>query len=373
MTAPAPFRFAAEAAMIEDLKARLANSRAAPVAVDPDGGMGIAPVDLARLKAGFEAFDWAAFEARANRHPAFTLPIRGQTTHFVRVTTGAAADRLPLLLLHGWPGSYLEFGDAIDLLIASGKPLDIVCPSLPGYGFSTRDLESDLPPRGIGDVMVDLMAALGHDRFVVQGGDWGSVIASEMGRFHADRLIGVHVNMVPMMVMPGDPIRETATETEKAWIARSDRMRMDGSGYQAIQGTRPQTLAVGLADSPLGLLAWIGEKFIAWSGRDAAGKPLARDQHILDGVALYWATNCIGSSVRLYRDMFRNPSSQAPITPPCGIANYPYEIMKSPRSIVEPRYNIVHWAEPEMGGHFAAMEVPDLFVADLLAFLEKLP
>ena len=366
------FRYAPDSGRIADFQRRLAGSRRLPAAPDPDSRLGIAPAHLERLARRMADFDWTAFAARVNEHPAFLMNRGAEELHFLHVRS-AAAQALPLLLLHGWPGSFLEFRGMINELTRPAPAFHVVCPSLPGYGFSGRNLEETCNAAAIADHMAALMEALGYERFLVQGGDWGSVIGSELARRHPQRCYGLHLNLAPFAPPPeGDPARSAVLPAEAPWLGENTRLFRDGMGYYAIQSTRPQTLAVALGDSPLGLLAWLAEKYLAWSDRDASGASLVSDAAIADQVALYWMTDSIGSSIRLYYDYVHQPPSQQRIEVPTGVAVFPRELVKNPRAWVAYRCNLVHWSLPAHGGHFAALEVPQLLLADLRRFVAGL-
>ena len=367
-----PFRYQADSGRIADLQHRLAHAHRVPLAPDPQGRLGIAGADLARLAAGLARFDWPGFAARVNRWPAYHLTHAGEQVHFVHVPSPARA-AIPLLLLNGWPGSFLEFHDLIAPLTEGAPAFHVVCPSLPGYGFSTRHPERTCNAAAIADTMAELMRQLGYERFLVQGGDWGSVIAGELARRHAARCLGLHLNLAALRPPPeDDPARAAVLPEEAGWLSAQAQLWADGMGYYAIQSTRPQTLAIALGDSPLGLLAWMAEKYLAWSDRDAAGQSLVSDAAILDAVALYWMTDSIGSSVRLYFDEAHAPSAQTRVQVPTGVAVFPREIIKTPRAWVARQFNLVHWSLPARGGHFAALEVPQLLIADLRVFVTQI-
>jgi pimeloyl-ACP methyl ester carboxylesterase len=339
---PKPFRFSLEPSRVTELKARLAASRTVAAAADPHGRMGIPQADLARLAAGIAQFDWAGFEARINRLAAFVLE-NDTRLHFVHATS-AHPDAVPVLLLHGWPGSFLEFSALIPELTGGSPGFHVVCPSLPGYGFSTRSLEKPCNTSAIATAMVELMSSLGYERFVVQGGDWGSIVGAQIARLYPGHCIGLHLNLAATQPPPqGDPARSAVLPEEAAWLKDNAHTFADCLGYYAQHNTRPQTLAVALADSPLGLLAWLAEKHLAWSDRNAAGRSLVSDQAILDHVALYWITDSIGSSIRLYYDEAHEPAVQTRVTVPTGVAVFPKELIRNPRAWVQFRFNLVHW------------------------------
>ncbi|HUA90469.1 MAG TPA: epoxide hydrolase [Steroidobacteraceae bacterium] len=367
-----PFTYTHDAARARDFTQRLAAARTAPAAADPQGRMGIPMADLERLCRRLATFDWDGFASRLNEHPAFIHEYGGERLHFVHARSTDPGARA-LLLLHGWPGSFLEFRELIAPLTGGTPPFHVVCPSLPGYGFSTRSLEHPCDAAAIADILAGLMGALGYQRFLVQGGDWGSLIACELGRRHAARCLGLHLNMAPFLPpAEDDPVRRQVTAAEAAWLSEGARLWQDGMGYYAQQGTRPQTLAVALADSPRGLLAWLGEKHLAWSGRDERGASLVSDAAIADHVALYWMTDSIGSSMRLYYDERHARRAPARIEVPTGVAVFPGELIKCPRAWAAQRCQLVHWTVQSRGGHFAALEVPQLLLQDVRTFAAAL-
>lgn len=363
-----PFHFTLAVDAVSDFERRLQRRRIGPMGHDAHGALGLSPERFERLATGFEAFDWRAFTDRLNRHPAYMYESGGEFLHFTHCRS-AEPDALPILLLHGWPGSYLEFAELITHLSTGDQPFHVVCPSLPGFGFSTRSLDASVCAGEMAGRVVDLMVSLGYRKFIVHGGDWGSVVASEVARQFPELCLGLHLNFVPIQPPPeSHSVFMEISEAERGWLAHNQRVMADGMGYYAIQSTRPQTLAVALNDSPAGLLAWIGEKFVAWSGRDAQGQSLVSDLSILDHVALYWLTQTIGSSIRLYYDEAAIPSVQSRVEVPTGVAVFPHEIVRLPRSWVSYRYNVIHWTIHRLGGHFAALEVPSMLARDLRNF-----
>jgi len=366
---PRPFTFTPDQATIKDLNARLANVRLAPSAADPEGRMGADPAFVARLAQQWAAFDWDAFAARINTLPHFTTEHAHGMLHFIHARS-SSPDAMPLLLLHGWPGSFLEFRSIIPPLTTG---FHVVCPSLPGFGFSTRSLTQSCNQQDAAAMMVKLMADLGYDRFVVQGGDWGAIIGSEIGRRHPDVCLGLHLNLVYMAPPDaGDPAYGQVTETEGQWLATMQQFQSDGAGYYIIQQTRPQTIGQALADTPYGLLTWIGEKFAAWSDKDAKGASLVSDLRIVEHAALYWMTNTIATSARFYHDGARLPAPTDRVTVPTAVAVFPKETMKMPKAWVAQRFNLTQWTVYARGGHFPAMETPDLLVGDIGRFAATL-
>ena len=365
------FRYAPARDRVTDLQQRLARAHILPAAADPAGRLGIPPAQLARLAEALAVLDWEAFAERVNAHPAFCVP-RGANSctsscaqQRERCGPVAAAARLARLV-SGVSGRRVE-------LTRAAPAFHVVCPSLPGFGFSTRSLEQPCDAAAMAHAMAELMATLGYQRFIVQGGDWGSVIGSELARRYPQRCLGLHLNLAAIPPPPeDDPARAAVLPEEVAWLAGNARLWSEGMGYYAIQSTRPQTLAVALADSPLGLLAWLAEKYLAWSDRDACGGSLISDAALIDQVALYWMTDSIGSSVRLYHDAAPARGAGTRVSVPTGVAVFPREIIKTPRAWMAQRFNLVHWSLPARGGHFAALEVPQLFVEEVRTFAAQI-
>jgi epoxide hydrolase len=357
------FRIDVPEADLVDLRERLARTRWPTASPAPDWVQGI-PLDYLQELVAYWAgpYDWRAAEARLNSYPQFLTEIDGQPVHFLHVRS-AHAGALPVVLSHGWPGSVVEFLDVIGPLVDPPDPADafsLVIPSLPGYGFSGPTTTAGWNPRRMAGALSTLMQTLGYERYGVQGGDWGSIISANMADLHPDRVAGLHLNFLSVPPPPGEQPSE-----------RSRRFAETGRGYQEIQGTKPQTIGYLLDDSPAGLAGWIVEKFREWS--DCGGDPersFTKDQ-MLTNVMVYWITRTGTSAGRLYWEMRqagRAALPQAYVEVPTGVANFPGEVGQSERKWAERRYNIVHWTEPEGGGHFAAMEVPDLFVGDVRAF-----
>ena len=370
---PEPFRVAVPDEALADLRARLTNARWPNEIAGSGWGYG---TDLAYLRdlVGYwrDGFDWRAREAALNSFDQFTTIVDGQRIHFVHQRS-AVPDALPLLLVHGWPGSVVEFLDAIPLLTGPADPADafhVVAPSLPGYAFSGPTSEPGWHPRRIASAFGGLMASLGYDRYGVQGGDWGSIVVANLADLEPDRVAGLHLNFLSAPRPEGQRTASLPAE-EQARIEQMRAWQQNEAGYSAIQGTKPQTVGYALEDSAVGLAGWIVEKFRAWS--DCGGdveRSFTRDQ-LLTNVSVYWFTATATSSARLYFEMRRAGAAavpRAPVTVPTGVANYPGEVTRVPRGWAERRYNITHWVDMPRGGHFAAMEVPDLFVDDVRAF-----
>lgn len=333
---------------------------------------GVGRADLRRLvNHWLHRYDWRIYEARLNRLPQFTATVSNQHLHFVHARGDGS--RAPLLLLHGWPGSFLEFEQLIAPLVADGH--DVVVPSLPGYAFSGRPTEP-IGPRQVGNLMHQLMNGLfGSARYLIQGGDWGSGIGGWIAHDHPDSCVGLHLNMVG--IESDDAIPTTPEELD--WAKRRAELAEDEAGYSHEQETRPQTLGVGLSDSPVGVAAWILEKFGAWSDvpRSEDGSPdlwQAFDEDLLlTNILLYVATGSFVSSTWLYRGKRLEKSGTFPagsrIRVSTGVAAFPDPAFPPPpRSQAEKTYNIVRWTDMACGGHFASLEQPDRLLDEMREF-----
>jgi epoxide hydrolase len=365
-----PFRINVPSDVLDDLQTRLAHTRWPEAECVDDWSQGI-PLAYTRELAAYwaDGYDWRSREAALNRFDQFITEIDGLDIHFIHQRS-PHEDALPLVITHGWPGSIVEFHKVIEPLVnpASGRPEDafhVVCPSLPGYGFSGKPWETGWGVDKIAQAWETLMRRLGYDRYGAQGGDWGAAISTQMGR-NRGHCIAIHLNMP--IAMPAARSGGDLTEDEQEVLAAYKQHRRWGTGYSKQQSTRPQTLGYGLVDSPVGQLAWIVEKFWAWT--DCDGHPenaLSRDE-LLDNVMLYWATSSGASSARLYWESFNNFARNDRVELPTGVAAFPKEILRPPRRWCEAVYNITHWTTMPRGGHFAAFEQPDLFVDDVRAF-----
>ena len=341
------------------------------------------PVDYLRGLAAYwrDGFDWRAQEARLNSFPQYTTRIDGQRIHFLHVKSPEPA-ATPLLLLHGWPGSVVEFLDVIgplsDPRSHGGDPataFDLVIPSLPGFGFSGPVTGPGWGSRRIATALAELMRRLGFARYAAQGGDFGAFIATDLGRVDPEHVIGAHVNAATVGFIPlGDiPEEELATFTPVE-LQRSKRLGnflAEANGYYQIQATRPQTLSYGLTDSPAGQMAWIVEKFKEWtnSGHALPEDAISKDA-ILTDVSLYWFTGTAGSSANSYYETMHGNDWPAPSPVPTGVAVFAEDV--AIRRYAEQSNTIVHWSDFETGGHFAALETPDLLVGDIRAFFAAL-
>ena len=381
MTSPQPFLLYVPEDAIADLRERLAHTQFADQSPGEPWAYG---TDLAWLKNVVaywrDGFDWRAAEARLNAFPQYRLPIGGIDIHFLHVP-GKGPNPIPLLLSHGWPGSVFEFLDIIPRLTDpaqfggnSADAFTVVAPSLPGYGLSFSPGQRRAGINDIGAIFAELMTCLGHERFVAQGGDWGATITARLGFAYADRLIGIHLNMLPVGRDPSEVTEPTPEEA--AYLAEVKAWLMDETGYQQIQGTKPDTLAFALTDSPAGLAAWIGEKFRSWSDNEGdVWSAISRD-HLLANTALYWFTGAIGSSFWPYYARIHGEHpipSRCTIVVPTGYAAFPREIRRPPRSIAERTFtDIRRWTVMARGGHFAALEEPEALAREIAEFVRPL-
>jgi microsomal epoxide hydrolase len=369
-----PFRIDIGQADLDDLRDRLARTRWPDQLPGVGWDYGIALDDVRELAEYWRTgYDWRAAERRLNSFPQFTTQIDGQKVHFLHVRS-ASPGALPVIMTHGWPGSVVEFTEVIGPLTDPGAhggdpgdAFDLVVPSIPGFGFSGPTRERGWNVTRVSRAWDELMRRLGYERYGAQGGDWGSSISRELGVLAPERVIGVHLNMLTPWVAD-EPAG--LSDIDKARLDRLRLFRRTGSGYAAIQSTRPQTVGYGLTDSPAGQLAWIAEKFGEWT--DGGLTAVDRDQ-MLTNITVYWLTGTAGSSARLYYEAARSGSWGPPAvsTAPTGVAVFPEEIAAAVRPIAEQSNHIVHWSEFDRGGHFAAMEEPDLLIGDVREFFRR--
>ena len=365
-----PFKIEIADADLEDLSERLRRTRFPNQETVDDWSQGLPlSYSLELRDYWLEGYDWRAREELLNRFPQFTTEIDGVAIHFIHARS-PHEDALPLIMTHGWPGSIVEFQKVIGPLTNptehggdASDAFHVVCPSLPGYGFSGKPTETGWGVEKIADAFAELMSRLGYERYLGQGGDWGSMVTSALGIQHAGPVAGIHLNMP--IAPPTPELMEDLTEAESGSLESMAFYDKWDSGYSKQQSTRPQTLGYGLADSPMGQACWIIEKFYQWT--DCDGHPenvLTRDE-LLDNVMLYWLPGNGASSARLYWESFSNVN-MAEIGVPMGASIFPKEIFRTSRRWGERRFtNIIYWNELDKGGHFAAFELPEVFVNEL--------
>jgi len=382
LPAPRPFRLEVPEETLADLRARLTRVRWPDEPPLEPWSTGASVAYLKRLVDYWrDGFDWRAEEAKLNALTQFTAPLAGVDVHFIH-EQGKGPEPMPLLLSHGWPGSVVEFRKLIPMLCDPARfgadPRDaftVVAPSLPGYTLSFKPGQKRFGVEEIAEVFASLMTdVLGYRRFGAQGGDWGAFVTSRLGLQFAERVLGIHLNLLAVRRDP--KMVEHPTAEEAVFLRELVHWLKEETGYQWIQGTRPQTLAFGLTDSPAGLAAWIVEKFHAWT--DNNGEPenaISRDD-MLANIMLYWVTGAIGSSFWPYYARMHGPwpiPEGTTVRVPTGYAEFPKEILRPPRSVAERMYtDIRRWTKMPKGGHFAALEQPEALAREIREFFRPL-
>jgi pimeloyl-ACP methyl ester carboxylesterase len=378
-----PFRIAVPDAALVDLRERLARTRFPDEIPNCGWTYGTNLAYLRELVAYWrKRYDWRAEEARLNRFRHFRARVGDLRTHFIH-ERGVGPEPFPLVITHGWPGSVAEFAKILGPLTDPARhggnaadAFDVVAPSMPGYGFSDHPTAPGMEPERIAALWAELMAGLGYTRFGAQGGDWGAMVTTYLGLRHADRVAGIHLNMV--LALPEDrhnPDLTGVTPEELGDLMAMQQWLKDETGYQSIQGTKPQTLAYALNDSPAGLAAWIVEKFRSWSDCDGEVERRFTKDELLTAVMLYWVPETANSSCRLYYEAMhadKFPPTGFRVEVPTGCAIFPKELIKPPRVWAERVFNVQRWSRLPRGGHFAAMEEPELLVEDIRAFFRPL-
>jgi pimeloyl-ACP methyl ester carboxylesterase len=355
-----PFTIDVPQADLDDLADRLARTRWPDELPGAGWDYGI-PLERVRELAKYWAtgFDWRKQEARLNELPQYTTEIDGQRIHFVHVRS-ERADALPLILTHGWPGSFPEFLNVIEPLSAE---FHLVIPSIPGFGFSGPTHEKGWGVDRVARAWAELMSCLGYDRYGAHGGDFGSGISRALAAVAPEKVIGVHLTYLPGPPPPGVAFDLDEEDTRR--LARIKELIANRPAYQALQATRPQTIAYALTDSPVGQLAWIAEKYTEWTDPESK---ISMDE-LLTNVSLYWLTGTAGSSARLTKETARSAPSVCPV--PVGVAVLPHDITLAVRAHVEYLFDVRQWTEFEHGGHFSALEVPEQLAADISSFFRK--
>ncbi len=365
-----PFKINIGDDVLDDLKQRLANTRWPESETVDDWSQGI-PLEYTREVCRYwqEDYNWREREKQLNRFDQFITNLDGLDIHFIHMRS-PHENAVPLLITHGWPGSIVEFHKVIEPLVDpvahGGKAEDafhVVCPTLPGYGFSGKPGKTGWKIEKVASAWNQLMLRLGYDQYFAQGGDWGSAVTSAIGMQDLGNCQGIHLNLV--MVAPDPETMDSLTELEQGALAAMEYYYEHDSGYSKEQSTRPQTVGYALVDSPAGQLAWILEKFWAWTDCDGHPENILTRDELLDNIMLYWCTASGASSARLYWESF-NDISPGEVTMPSGCSIYPKEIFRSSRRWAEQRYkNLVHWSELDKGGHFAAFEQPALYIDEV--------
>jgi len=377
-----PFEIAVPESVLDDLRRRLRRARWPEALAGSPWQLG---TDVGYLKElvdyWIDGFDWRRIEAELNRFDQFTTEVEGQRLHFVH-QRAATDDALPIILLSGWPSTFAEFAKVVPLLTEGTPQFHVVAPSLPGFGFSGPTTATGWTPRRIASAIAETMHRLGYPRYGAHGGDWGAMVSSQLGLIDSAHCVGVHLSMVIAPKPPKPPTTsegDASDELSPAEQAELDRMYAAGRdqmGYQRIQSTRPQTLSVSLIDSPIGLAAWIVEKFRSWSDCDGDIERRFTKDELLTNLTIYWVTGTIASANRIYAETRQAgfgaslPAAKVPV--PMGYVKFPGDAFKPPRRWVEQLYDVRRWSEVDAGGHFPALEVPELLSDEIRAFFRSL-
>ena len=365
-----PFHIRIADETLDDLKMRIGRTRWPERETVGDWSQGAPLANVQALCAYWrDGYDWRRFEAKLNALGQFKTSIDGLDIHYLHVRS-PHPNALPLLITHGWPGSVAEFMKVIGPLTdppahggQASDAFDVIAPSLPGFGFSDKPAGTGWGVTRIARAFVELMSRLGYSRWVAQGGDWGSAVTSALGVARPAGLAAIHVNM-PLVYPRAEQLNDLTT-AEQAAVAALAQHRDSGMGYSALQSTRPQTLAYGLADSPVGQAAWIYEKMWAWTDHRGQPEDVLSFDEMLDNIMLYWLPGTAASSARLYWESFASFRTTR-IDMPVGVTIYPREIFRPSRRWAERvMANIIHWSEADRGGHFAAWEQPEAFVGQI--------
>jgi pimeloyl-ACP methyl ester carboxylesterase len=376
-----PFRIAIPESVLVDLRERLARTRFPDEIPGSGWTYGTNLAYLRELVAYWrDHYDWRKAEAALNRFPQFRAKVGDLGIHFIH-RKGEGPKPLPLVVTHGWPGSVAEFSEIIEPLADPARhggdaadAFDVIAPSMPGYGFSDHATKPGMNPEAIAAIWAELMQGLGHERFGAQGGDWGAMVTTYLGLKHAKHLVGIHLNMV--IAIPEDTKNlDGVTGEEVTALLEARQFLKDETGYQGIQGTKPQTLSYALNDSPAGLAAWIVEKFRTWSDCDGDVERRFTKDQLLTNIMLYWLPETANSSCRLYYEAMHT-GTWAPrglrVDVPTGCAIFPKEMVRPPRAWADKAYNVKRFTQFASGGHFAAMEEPKALVEDIREFFRPL-
>ena len=360
-----PFEIHIPDLVLEDLNERIARTKWPRSVPNSGWAYGTDIITLQSLVDYWQKkFDWRKEESKINQFPQFRVMVDDLRIHTVHLRSKNPA-AVPLIITHGWPGSFLEQLKIVPLLQDS---FHIVIPSLPGYGFSDGSEISGLNPRRIAALWVKLMHALGYERFVTQGGDWGASVSTWIGLDAPQSLIGIHLNYIPGSYKPYISNGEELTDREKEFVRFQEEWIEKEGAYGHIQGTKPQTLAYAMHDSPVGMAAWILEKSHAWSHCERSVLEHFTYEDLLNNIMIYWVTETFGSSIRIYYETRKSPLKLGPeqrINVPCAVARFAKEEPMPPREWVERGYNVCRWTEYSTGSHYAPLEVPDLLAKDI--------
>lgn len=378
-----PYRIEIPDEALLDLRKRLGAARFPP-SLDPSGWRDGTSLAFMRelVNQWLHHFDWRRQEERVNRLPNRMMTVDGQDIHFIH-QRGVGPSPMPLVLTHGWPGCFLEFERMIPLLTDpaahGGDPADafhVVVPSLPGYGFSSPPTTTGTGPREIAELWRALMFNLGYERFGAQGGDIGAAVCMWLARLFPESLTGVHLNYIPSGFSPPiDQALPPITTEEQAYLDEVAHWSKTEGAYAALHATKPQTLAFSLTDSPIGLAAWMAEKFNSWSDNAGDLESTIPMETLLTVISLYWFSQSLTSSLRLYKESRAEPFAPKHgerVLPPVGVALFPHELRLPPRTWMERVFDVQRWTLMPAGGHFAALEQPELLTKDVRAFFRQL-
>ncbi|KAA0021622.1 epoxide hydrolase family protein [Antrihabitans cavernicola] len=379
----APFTVRVEQSAVDDLHDRLTRTRWPDEQPAADWSYGL-PLSYARELAAYwrDEYDWRTHESAINAFPQFITTIDGAQVHFLHVRS-SRDDATPLLLTHGWPGSFIEFLELIGPLTAppDDRPaFHVVVPTIPGFGFSGHTSDPGWGPTRVAQAWAALMQRLGYERYLAHGGDWGATITHQLMRVAPDAVIGAHLTMLSSGAPPPDMDLSTLTHDERSKVHESlqrfGTIRREEMGYGFIQSTKPQTLAYGLADSPVGQLCWIIEKFHRWTDNNGLPEDAVDRDVLLTNVSIYWFTNTAGSSARIYYERAHSGgwgSKPEPSTVPTAVVVFPRDLSIPIRRVAEQYDNIVRWTDADSGGHFGALERPELLADDIREFSASIP
>ncbi|EHQ24849.1 epoxide hydrolase family protein [Mucilaginibacter paludis] len=370
-----PFKVHISDASLADLKSRIEHTRWPDSSPEDGWSSGTSLVYLQQLAAYWATtFSWRQVECHINSYPNFIAEIDGFDIHFIYIK-GKSAQSLPMIITHGWPGSFLEMLTIVPYLIdGDGLTFDLVIPSIPGFGFSGNPGQKGCNSARVAELWHQLMSGLGYTRYAVQGGDVGAGIGTCLAMQHPEAVIGLHLNYIPGSYKPHLPKGDCFTSEEIAFSQTLNEWLTNEGAYSHLHGTKPQTLAYGLNDSPVGLAAWILEKNYAWSGHDGYIESVLSKDELLANITLYWFTQTLPSSIRLYRENRLQPTlifrEGQYVSTPVAFIRFPKELPTPPRSYVERGYNIRQWTQAPTGGHFAAWEQPRILSDDIRQFFK---
>jgi pimeloyl-ACP methyl ester carboxylesterase len=371
-----PFTASITDEILKNLKQRIQNTRWPDHLIDSGWQYGADPGYMKELaKYWVEKYNWHDTENEINALPSFLFDTENYSIHFIHIR-GKGKKSIPLIITHGWPGSFLEMIKIIPLLTTDTEfSFDVVIPSIPGYGFSSKPTQPGCNFWQIGELWHQLMTDLGYEKYMVQGGDMGAGIGTALGLKHPESVLGLHLNYIPGSYSPYLSEEDKLSEEEREFLSSAQEwFRKEGSyGHQ--HRTKPLTLAYGLNDSPVGLCAWIVEKFMTWSDCNGKIESIFTKDELLSNITLYWVTETIHSSIRLYYENSKVPlqfSKNDFVHVPVGIARFQKEEPFPPRKYIERGYNVQHWSDFDKGGHFAAMEQPEKLADDIRAFANKI-